>query len=254
MKVNHVFAAAAFAAMGLTLATNATAGSTIFTDSVFTPADYSTVFTVLSDPSNTIDVSQCAACGDPGDALHIIVAMPTGGGVFNAVNAVGVVNNTFAYDPAAQGAIKSISASTDKDISVNVAQNYGNFFRPMIEQGGKFYEAGITGPLLFGPGTTGFNTLSASGLTAADFFQVDATTGAVGTAHPNFGGGPMLFGLTQFTGADAISGTSVDVVYDNLNITLASVPEPATWAMMLVGFGGLGAAIRSRRTLAATPA
>ena len=27
-----------------------------------------------------------------------------------------------------------------------------------------------------------------------------------------------------------------------------AVPEPATWAMMLVGFGGLGAAMRSRRT------
>jgi hypothetical protein len=28
-----------------------------------------------------------------------------------------------------------------------------------------------------------------------------------------------------------------------------AVPEPATWAMMLVGFGGLGAALRSRRKL-----
>jgi hypothetical protein len=27
----------------------------------------------------------------------------------------------------------------------------------------------------------------------------------------------------------------------------AAVPEPETWAMMLVGFGGLGAAMRSRR-------
>jgi len=32
----------------------------------------------------------------------------------------------------------------------------------------------------------------------------------------------------------------------------AGVPEPATWAMMLFGFGGLGAAIRSRRKQAAT--
>jgi hypothetical protein len=31
----------------------------------------------------------------------------------------------------------------------------------------------------------------------------------------------------------------------------SAVPEPATWAMMLVGFGGLGAAIRGRRTIAA---
>ena len=32
---------------------------------------------------------------------------------------------------------------------------------------------------------------------------------------------------------------------------IAVVPEPATWARMLMGFGGLGAMIRRRRSLAA---
>ena len=42
----------------------------------------------------------------------------------------------------------------------------------------------------------------------------------------------------------------------NYTITVSpSVPEPATWAMMLMGFGGLGAAMRrSRRARAGEPA
>ena len=31
-------------------------------------------------------------------------------------------------------------------------------------------------------------------------------------------------------------------------VSFSAAPEPATWAMMLVGFGALGAALRSRRT------
>jgi hypothetical protein len=36
----------------------------------------------------------------------------------------------------------------------------------------------------------------------------------------------------------------------NATKVLGAVPEPATWAMMLVGFGGIGAALRGRRSRA----
>lgn len=36
-------------------------------------------------------------------------------------------------------------------------------------------------------------------------------------------------------------------VLDNVSLSATGVPEPASWALMLVGFGGLGAAIRGAR-------
>ena len=39
---------------------------------------------------------------------------------------------------------------------------------------------------------------------------------------------------------------AVDVLVDNVYVT-ASVPEPMSWALMLVGFGGMGAVLRSQR-------
>jgi hypothetical protein len=240
----------------LLLSGGARAGTTVFTDGAFSPAGYTNAFTILSDPSNSVVISQCASCGDPGQALEIVIGLPTGGGTFNTPNDIGLINTTFAYDPATQGAITAISTSVDKDFSVNVGQNYNNFYHPMIEQGGAYYtlSSAIAGPPLFGPGTTGFNTLSGSGYTAADFVQINTATGALGSAHPDFAGGPILFGFEQALGADAIPGTVADLVYDNLSFTVSSVPEAATWAMMLVGFGGLGAAIRSRRRPAAATA
>ncbi|HEX4184075.1 MAG TPA: PEPxxWA-CTERM sorting domain-containing protein, partial [Caulobacteraceae bacterium] len=47
---------------------------------------------------------------------------------------------------------------------------------------------------------------------------------------------------------------SKDVVIDQAFIVAGGVPEPATWAVMMVGFGGMGAAMRSRRRQAATAA
>jgi hypothetical protein len=38
-------------------------------------------------------------------------------------------------------------------------------------------------------------------------------------------------------------------VVGDISVT-AAVPEPATWALMLAGFGGLGLALRGRRRFA----
>ena len=53
------------------------------------------------------------------------------------------------------------------------------------------------------------------------------------------------------TGSDtvefALGSFDIGWAFDNASVTAA--PEPAAWAMMLVGFAGLGATLRSRRKL-----
>ena len=44
----------------------------------------------------------------------------------------------------------------------------------------------------------------------------------------------------------ATNGGNAGVFFDNISVSTA-VPEPATWAMMIMGFGVAGALLRRRR-------
>ncbi|MBU1378316.1 MAG: PEPxxWA-CTERM sorting domain-containing protein [Alphaproteobacteria bacterium] len=59
------------------------------------------------------------------------------------------------------------------------------------------------------------------------------TTSAAGSAK-------IYFGTT--------SADNVGPMVDNVSLTAVAVPEPATWAMMIMGFGAAGAVLRRRRT------
>ncbi|MBX3482963.1 PEPxxWA-CTERM sorting domain-containing protein [Phenylobacterium sp.] len=64
-----------------------------------------------------------------------------------------------------------------------------------------------------------------------------AYTSAAGT--PSTGGNGASVGLIEVID---------NITYDTLT---TGVPEPATWAMMILGFGGVGATLRQRRRLVA---
>lgn len=67
--------------------------------------------------------------------------------------------------------------------------------------------------------------------------------GSAGAGFATYGGNAALIDRLVFTLQP--TGTSVNI--DNLQFTTsAAVPEPATWAMLLFGFGLMGAALRSR--------
>ena len=158
----------------------------IFSDSTFDPSTYSAPYVYVTVPpyrTDVIDYSICATCGNPGSAVDIratepygdTTSEPFGGGP--SFSLIGIVNSAFSYNPLTQGPIATISASVDENITGNAVGPLENYFRPLIEQDGKFYAAAIAGPALTSPGTTGYVTMSAAGLTAADFLEID----------PNFG-------------------------------------------------------------------
>jgi hypothetical protein len=97
---------------------------------------------------------------------------------------------------------------------------------------------GFNGPSFGGPAPNQFDDPTQSGV-----FQGFLTAGQTYTIY--------LVGNTNIagTGTQSFAG-SMDGTFDwQITERDAGVPEPATWALMLVGFGGMGAALRRRRRL-----
>jgi hypothetical protein len=100
----------------------------------------------------------------------------------------------------------------------------------------------------FGNGT---NTVDVTAQGVTQSFVVSADNNADTTFHPytiNFTG---LGGLQTVSFSVSTVSDNTDALLDNVVLRGPSaVPEPSVWALMLLGFGGAGAVLRRRRTLA----
>jgi hypothetical protein len=92
---------------------------------------------------------------------------------------------------------------------------------------------------------------------AAAFLVVgnnDLRTPENGVVEFNFAELAGFDGLTTAAGYVFASGLTADTDIYRISFSTAAIPEPATWAMMILGFGVTGALIRRRRTSPAAPA
>jgi hypothetical protein len=103
--------------------------------------------------------------------------------------------------------------------------------------GGNFYVAA-------GASTNVNNNMSLSDWISSGYISGDAIVTSI---NVGLGSGISAGGTHPHEFVDNIRGDGHD-----FNFEVAGVPEPASWALMIAGFGGVGAALRRRRQGAVT--
>ncbi|MDP3593077.1 PEPxxWA-CTERM sorting domain-containing protein [Phenylobacterium sp.] len=112
-----------------------------------------------------------------------------------------------------------------------------------------------SGPFGFEIGLLGGGLLDGTG---AIFAELTNATSGITIAPGTFGTVSLVFETganDAFLGQELfilLSGTNGGAAFDNAMLdasplSVSAVPEPATWAMMIVGFGGVGSMVRSAR-------
>jgi PEP-CTERM motif-containing protein len=86
-------------------------------------------------------------------------------------------------------------------------------------------------------------SLGAGGSATFDFFDVKYAGAPTGT-YTVFADARLLGGPTA-SSIDFVTGNTISVMVQGSSIS--PTPEPATWGLMLLGFGGMGALLRRAR-------
>jgi len=96
------------------------------------------------------------------------------------------------------------------------------------------------------PWTAAYFMINISFTPIQKFAPLDA---ALYTADPD----PLVrMGFVDANGAIRYAGHDIDTAAITGSAVMMGVPEPASWALMILGFGGVGAALRRRQIAPAT--
>jgi len=173
-----------------------------------------------------------AGAGAQNPTSSIVTSVPDG-------QNIGYLNNFFNMgEPVAgsltQQLVERIVAGTNYQLTVDVVRRTDGFVF------GEWYAE-----LLSGNSVLALGTMSETEITPGGFKALSVNyTGTAAFAD-------QLLGIRFRQVFDPAGGQTKQVNFDNVRLTatpsaVAAVPEPATWAMMLVGFGAVGGTMRRR--------
>jgi hypothetical protein len=155
-----------------------------------------------------------------------------------------------------------VSGSSNVDPSTVLANNTQDPNQNTLVWGQDLTNAGgFNGSVDFSNNLSGLYSIIVSSSTPGAVISSLTLAGIMGTSgsFSASGTGDTLALLVPFTGAGnyrvSFGGTAPAngaAVTGNLTFQLAPVPEPGTWALMLLGFAGVGVAIRRSRKRSAT--
>ena len=174
-----------------------------------------------------------------------------------------VINFTGVQDPNSGGTLTlTLTGTTGNDYNFTYSLLNTSTSPSTNISGFGFDVTGATLDLLTTSATGTFSTINSGSISGG--YSVDVCLTAGPTCSGGGNGGPTPGGTAS--GTLALEFTSLPTVFtltqpvirmqntgangDGSDVGLpGGVPEPATWAMMLVGFTGIGFAIRRRRKL-----
>jgi len=180
--------------------------------------------------------------------------------------AAGSAQATVVVDITQSGANVDVTATGSLDLSGATFDHIQPYSTGIIPGGSNWYVALGDSP--------GMDWYQLTGTTlpfgSSGNYYTSAATGGDAFSIWGYDGGTPLVGLpTGYISSTAISSSMVlagetiagmtltpgtytfATPGDTIILNISAVPEPATWAMMLMGFGGLGAMLRRRRGILA---
>jgi hypothetical protein len=199
---------------------------------------------------------------DDGATITLVATGATNAGVLGATYGAFTINNLSGTQGILPDLLNSNSLNTssslagmldiyvtDTDFAASTGANgfiSGFTSLPMPEgwslTESTYVNAGNTTPYSGGIGSSSVAGFQGTPMAAQTFTGLGSVS--IGSLSPAVGPGP--YSITEqyhvvATGAGSANGT----------IDVFAIPEPTTWALMIVGFGGVGAMVRSRRRQAA---